>query len=141
MRFMMMVKADKNYEAGIPPKPELLAAIGNLTADMVKAGVLVQTGGLLPSSTGARIHVSRGKLGVTDGPFAETKELIGGYAIVEAASRDEAIQIGRRFMELHASVLGPSYEGECEVRQLFDGAGCSAAHDNDSRSQPTVVSN
>jgi len=141
MRFMMMVKADKNYEAGIPPKPELLAAIGKLTDDMVRAGVLVQTGGLLPSSTGARVHVSRGKLSVTDGPFAETKELIGGYAIVEAASRDEALQLGRRFMELHAAVLGPSYDGECEVRQLFDGSGCSALNGDDSRAQPTAKSN
>ena len=141
MRFMMMVKADKNYEAGIPPKPELLAAIGKLTEDMVRAGVLVQTGGLLPSSTGARVHVSRGKLSVTDGPFAETKELVGGYAIVEAASRDEAIQLGRRFMELHAAVLGPSYDGECEVRQLFDGSGCSALNGDDSRAQPTAKSN
>jgi hypothetical protein len=130
MRFMMMVKADKNFEAGVPPKPELLAAIGKLTEDRVKTGVLVQTGGLLPSSTGARVNVSRGKLSVTDGPFAETKELIGGYAIVEATSRDEVIQLGRRFMELHATVLGPSYEGECEIRQLFDGTGCGAANDH-----------
>jgi len=123
---MMMVKADRNYEAGLPPNPELLAAIGKLTDEMVKAGVLVQTGGLLPSSNGARVRVSRGTLSVTDGPFPETKELIGGYAIVEAASRDEAIQLGRRFMELHATIIGPSYDGECEIRQLFDGAGCSA---------------
>ena len=126
MRFMMMVKADRNYEAGVLPKPELLAAIGKLTDDMVKAGVLVQTGGLLPSSNGARVRVSRGTLSVTDGPFPETKELIGGYAIMEAASRDEAIQLGRRFMELHVAIIGPSYDGECEIRQLFDGAGCSA---------------
>ncbi|HKE39349.1 MAG TPA: YciI family protein, partial [Casimicrobiaceae bacterium] len=84
MRFMMMVKADRNYEAGLPPNPELLQALGKLTDDMVKAGVLVQTGGLLPSSNGARVRVSRGTLSVTDGPFPETKELIGGYAIVEA---------------------------------------------------------
>jgi hypothetical protein len=126
MRFMMMVKADRNYEAGLPPNPELLAAIGKLTDDMVKAGVLVQTGGLLPSSNGARVRVSRGTLSVTDGPFPETKELIGGYAIVEAASRDEAIELGRRFMELHASIIGPSYDGECEIRQLFDGSGCAS---------------
>ena len=124
MRFMMMMKADKNYEAGIPPSPELMAAIGKLTDDMVKAGVLVQTGGLLPSSRGARIRVSRGALTVTDGPFPETKEVIGGYAIVEAASRDEAIKLARRFMELHVAVSGPSYEGECEIRQLFDGSRC-----------------
>jgi hypothetical protein len=124
MRFMMMMKADKNYEAGIPPSPELMAAIGKLTDDMVKAGVLVQTGGLLPSSRGARIRVARGGLTVTDGPFPETKEVIGGFAIVEAASRDEAIKLARRFMELHVSVGGPSYEGECEIRQLFDGSRC-----------------
>lgn len=126
MRFMMMVKADPNYEAGVPPNPELLAAIGKLSEDMVNAGVLVQTGGLLPSSNGARVRVSRGTLSVTDGPFPETKELIGGYAIVEAVSRDEAIQIGRRFMQLHAAIIGPSYDGECEIRQLFDGPGCAA---------------
>jgi hypothetical protein len=77
MRFMIMVKADKDYEAGLPPKPELLGAIGKLSHDMVRAGVLVQTGGLLPSSRGARVRASGGKLSVTDGPFAETKELVG----------------------------------------------------------------
>ena len=126
MRFMMMVKADKNYEAGAPPSRELMAAIGKLTEDMVKAGVLVQTGGLLPSSKGARIRASSGALSVTDGPFPETKELIGGFAIVEAASKEEAIKLARRFMELHVETSGPSYEGECEIRQLFDGRQCGA---------------
>src|SRR5262245_41856439 len=107
MRFMMMVKADPNYEAGMPPNPERAAATGEHPEEMTKAGVLVQTGGLLPSSKGARVRVSRGSLSVTDGPFPETKELIGGYAIVEAASRDEAIRLGRRFMELHAKIIGP----------------------------------
>jgi hypothetical protein len=127
MRFMMMVKADSDYEAGLPPKPELLAAIGRLTNDMVKAGVLLETGGLLPSARGARVRVSGGKLTVTDGPFAETKELIGGYAIVETKSREEAVELGKQFMELHATVLGSSYNGECEVRQLFDAADCAPA--------------
>ena len=92
---------------------------------MVKAGVLLETGGLLPSSKGARVRVSGGKLTVTDGPFAETKELVGGYAIVRANSRDEAVELGKQFMAIHARVLGPSYNGECEVRQLFDDAGCA----------------
>ncbi|HEX9277837.1 MAG TPA: YciI family protein [Casimicrobiaceae bacterium] len=127
MRFMMMVKADKDYEAGLPPKPELIAAIGKLSQDMAKAGVLLDTGGLLPSSRGARVRVSGGKLSVIDGPFTETKELVGGYAIVQAKSREEAIELGKQFMELHAKVLGPSYNGECEVRQLFDGADCAPA--------------
>ena len=125
MRFMMMVKADKAYEAGLPPNPELIGAIGKLSDEMVQAGVLLETGGLLPSSRGARVRVSGGKLTVTDGPFAETKELIGGYAIVQASSREQAIELGKQFMELHARVLGPSYDGECEVRQLFDGTGCA----------------
>jgi len=126
MRFMVMVKADKDYEAGLPPKPELLAAIGKLSQDMVKAGVLLDTGGLLPSSRGARVRASGGKLSVTDGPFTETKELVGGYAIVQAQSRDEAVELGKQFMEVHVTVLGSSYNGECEIRQLFDAADCAA---------------
>jgi hypothetical protein len=124
MRFMVMVKADKDYEAGLPPKPELLAAIGKLSQDMVKAGVLLETGGLLPSTRGARVRASGGKLSVTDGPFTETKELVGGYAIVQAQSRDEAVELGKQFMEVHVTVLGSSYDGECEIRQLFDAGDC-----------------
>jgi hypothetical protein len=125
MRFMVMVKADKDFEAGLPPKPELLAAIGKLSHDMVKAGVLLETGGLLPSSRGARVRASGGKLSVTDGPFAETKELVGGYAILQAKSRDEAVELGKQFMEVHVTVLGSSYDGECEIRQLFDASDCA----------------
>jgi hypothetical protein len=122
MRFMMIVKADKNYEAGTPPKPELMAAIGKLSEEMIKAGVLLDMGGLLPSSKGARINVKQGKLIVTDGPFSEAKELIGGYAILQVKSKDEAIERGRRFMQLHADVIGPSYEGELEIRQMPEAA-------------------
>lgn len=120
MRFMMMIKADKDYEAGIPPSKELMAAIGKLTEEMMRAGVVVETGGLLPSSMGARIQIARGKLTVTDGPFGETKELIGGYAILQAGSKEEAIELGKRFMKVHSDILGLSYEGELEIRQLFD---------------------
>jgi len=118
MRFLMLVKADRDYEAGKPPSPELMAAIGGLSEEMGRAGVLLETGGLLPSFAGAKVKVAGGKLSVTDGPFAESKELIGGYAIIKAASKAEAIEHGRRFMSLHADVLGPSYEGELEIRQL-----------------------
>jgi hypothetical protein len=120
MRFMMIVKGDKNYEGGAPPKPEMVAAIGKLSEDLIKAGVLLDMGGLLPSSKGARINVNGGKLTVTDGPFSEAKELIGGYAVLQVKSREEAIERGRRFMQLHADVLGPSYEGELEIRQMHD---------------------
>ena len=120
MRFMMMVKADKNYEAGAPPSMELMAAMGKLTEDMTKAGVLLETGGLMPSSKGARLRIAEGKVTVTDGPFSEAKELIGGYAIVQVKSKKEAIELGERFLQLHAEILGPSYEGESEIRQMFD---------------------
>jgi hypothetical protein len=120
MRYMMIVKADKNYEAGNPPKPELMAAIGKLSEEMINAGVLLDMGGLLPSSKGARINVKGGKLTVTDGPFSEAKELIGGYAILQVKTREEAIERARRFMQVHADVLGPSYDGELEIRQMPD---------------------
>ena len=122
MRFMMIVKADPSYEAGRPPDPALLAAVGKLSEEMTKRGVLLQSGGLLPSAKGARVRVSRGKMTVTDGPFAETKELIGGFAILEAASKEEAIRLGKEFMQLHVDVLGQSYEGTLEVRPMFDSA-------------------
>ena len=127
MRFMMMVKADTNYEAGMPPSPELMAAIGQHTEEMVKAGVVLETGGLLPSSKGARVQVGGGRVTVTDGPFAEAKELVGGYAILRAKSKEEAIEMGTAFMRIHADVLGPSYVGQLEIRQLaaFGPDGCS----------------
>jgi hypothetical protein len=117
---MMLVKADKNYEAGLPPNPELMAAVGKLAEESAKSGTLLEIGGLLPSSTGARVKVGKGKLTVTDGPFAETKELVGGYAIFQLASKKEAIELGKGFMKVHADILGPSYEGELEIRQLAD---------------------
>ena len=92
---------------------------------MIKAGVLLETGGLLPSSMGALVRASRGKLTVTDGPFTEVKELIGGYAILRARSKEEAIELGKSFMKLHSDVLGPSYEGELEIRQMFDPSDCA----------------
>jgi hypothetical protein len=122
MRFMMIVKADPSYEAGRPPDPALIAAIGKLSGEMTRRGVLLQSGGLAPSSKGARVKVARGKLTVTDGPFAETKELIGGFAILEAASMEEAIRLGKEFMQVHVDVLGQSYEGTLEVRPMFDPA-------------------
>ena len=128
MQFMMIVNANRDYEAGRPPDPALLAAIGALGDKMAKAGVLLQRGGLLPSSKGARVRASGGRLTVTDGPFAETKELIGGFAILEAASKEEAVRLGEEFMQLHVDVLGESYEGTLEIRQMFDAAngGCAS---------------
>jgi hypothetical protein len=120
MRFMMIVKGDKDYEAGVPPRPELMAAIGGLSEEMARAGALLETGGLMPTSQGARVRVAGRKLTVTDGPFSEAKEVIGGYAIVQAKDKAEAIELGKRFMKVHADVLGPSYEGELEIRPMMD---------------------
>jgi len=120
MQFMMIVKATKNSEAGAPPNPELMAAIAKMSAEANKRGVMVAAGGLQPSSHGARIRVAGGKTFLIDGPFAETKELVGGYAIFDLKSKEEAIQMGTRFMQVHADILGPSYEGELEIRPLMD---------------------
>ncbi len=119
MRFMMFVKATKESEAGLPPDPALMEAVEKARQEAVERGEMIDTGGLAPSSMGARIRVAGGRVSVTDGPFAEAKEVIGGYAIMELPSREAAIEAGRRFMELHRDILGPGYEGELEIRQLF----------------------
>ena len=120
MRFMMLVKGNTDYEAGTPPSPALLEAIGKASEAQAAAGILLEAGGLLPSAAGALVRVERGKVKVIDGPFAEAKELIGGYAILRASSRQEAIEMGRSFMQLHVDVLGPEFSGELEIRQLYE---------------------
>ncbi len=113
MRFMIMVKGAEN--AGMPPK-ELMDGIAKLGVEATKAGVLVETGGLMPSAMGAKVRLVKGKLTVTDGPFTEAKEVIGGYAVYELPSRAEAIEWTKRFMELHRHWAG--WEGEAEIRQV-----------------------
>jgi hypothetical protein len=120
MRFLMMIKGDRNYEAGKPPDPKLMAAIGKFAQEMAPTGVYLQSEGLLPSSKGALVKASGGRLSVVDGPFPETKEVFGGLAIVQVKSKDEAIELCKRFMKIHQDVLGPTWEGESEVRQLMD---------------------
>ncbi len=134
MRFMMLVKATRDSEAGAPPNPELMAAIGRLTEEQLASGKLlamVDSGGLLPSAMGARVRLAGGRVTAVDGPFTETKELVGGYAIMEVASREDAVELGRQFMQVHAEVMGPEYEGELEIRPLFGPAdipGLAAEH-------------
>src|SRR5882724_2526762 len=120
MRYMMLVKATKDSEAGLPPNPALMAAVDKLAQEASQRGQMVEAGGLLPSSQATRIRVAIGKTSVLDGPFAETKELVGGYAVFELKSKEEAVGMGTRFMQLHADVLGSSYEGELEIRPMFD---------------------
>lgn len=123
MRFMSIVKSSEDYRLGMPPQP-LLEAIGKLGDELTRAGVMVGMGGLLPSAMGGfRVRQQGKRLSVTDGPFIEAKELIGGFAIFEVASRDEAIELAIRFMELHLEHW-PEWEGETEVRQMFEGEGC-----------------
>lgn len=118
MRFLTMIKSDESMPAG-PPPPELMAAIAELGEQATKDGTLLDTGGLLPSAAGALVRVSDGKVTVIDGPFTEAKELVGGYAMFQLRSKEEAIEAGRRFMELHARHW-PGFEGVCEVRQVMD---------------------
>jgi hypothetical protein len=113
MRFMGLLKADKHSEAGAPPSKELMEKMGKFMEEITKAGVLLATDGLQPSSKGARVRLSGGKVTVTDGPFTESKELIASYALLQVKSKEEAIEWTRRFLE----VLG---EGECEIRPLFE---------------------
>jgi hypothetical protein len=119
MRFMMMMKADKNSEAGLPPDPKLMAPMGKYVEEMIRSGAVLATGGLGPSSKGTRLVHSGGHLKHVDGPFAETKELIAGFAIIQVKSREEALEHGRRFMKVHTDALGPSWEGSCEIREVF----------------------
>jgi hypothetical protein len=116
MRFMMIVKANQDSEAGKMPSKELLAAMGKYNEELMKAGVLLDATGLHPSSKGARIKFHGWKRVVTDGPFSETKELIAGYWIIQAKSLQEAIEWAKRAPDPH----GEGQEGEIEIRQLFE---------------------
>src|SRR3954452_20923834 len=101
MRFMAIVKPGKDYEAGKPPSPGLMAAMGKLNEESVRAGIFVTGGGLLPSSQGHKLRMSAAKLTVTNGPLAEAREVTGGFAILTSASRAEAIAGARRVLEIH----------------------------------------
>jgi hypothetical protein len=118
MRYMMMVKATADYEAGMPPSPKLMEGMGKLVGEMMQAGILLAAEGLQPSSQGVRLKHARGERLVTDGPFAETKELIGGYAILRAKSKQEAIALADRMLAVHIDAGIP--ECEVEIRPLFD---------------------
>jgi hypothetical protein len=113
MRFMYLVKAC----ASAPPPQKLMEEIGKLADREVKAGRMVDMGGLMPLAMGARVRLSEGKIHVTDGPFTESKELVGGYAIMEFSTKEEALASAVEFMTLHKE-FGDGWEGECEMRQM-----------------------
>jgi hypothetical protein len=120
MRYMMIIKGDENFRASGPPPQELMDAIGKLGEDATKAGTMVSFGGLQHSSTGATLRLRGGKLTVKDGPLTEAKEVIGGFSIFNLASKEQAIEEARKFMELHRK-LWPAWDGECEVRLMYEG--------------------
>ena len=115
MKFMVMVKGPE--QAG-PPPHELMAGIAKLGQEATQAGVLVETGGLLPTARGARVRIAGGRLRVVDGPFTEAKEVIGGYAVYEVKTKEEVIEWTKRFMELHKEHW-QGWEGEAEIRQIM----------------------
>ena len=116
MRYMMFIKCSEDYRKETVPA-RLMDAMGEFINASMKRGELIDTAGLLPSRNGRRVALRDGRVTVTDGPFTETKELIGGYALVEAGSDAEALSFARRFMELHREHW-PEFAGECEVRPL-----------------------
>ena len=115
MRFMMIVKHAENSG---PPPQALMDAMETLREEAVKAGTMLGSGGLAPTAQSTRVRVSKGQLTVTDGPFTEAKEVVGGYAQFELKSKEEAVKSAVTFMELHKKHW-PGWEGETEVRQMF----------------------
>ena len=112
MRFLSMIRIQEN--TGQVPSEQLMSDMGKLIDELTRTGQLVSTAGLRPTSEGVRVRLRRGQLSTVDGPFTETKEVIGGYAILEAKSKAEAIELTRRFLKIH----GEEWDIECEVRQL-----------------------
>lgn len=113
MRFMLMHYSDEDMEAGVPPTPEAIAEIGKYMEETAKSGVLLAGEGVRPSSLGARVTVDGGKVTVTDGPFAEAKELIAGFAILDVKSKDEAIEHAKRWAKVSGST-------KIDVRQVAE---------------------
>ena len=116
MRFLIMVKATKDSEAGVMPEEKLIGQMAQYHEELAKAGMLLDGSGLHPTSKGWRIKYSGGKRALTDGPFAETKELLAGYTLIKAKSREEAIEWTKRF----PNPAGEGKDAEIEVRQLFE---------------------
>ncbi|MGH9869572.1 MAG: YciI family protein [Candidatus Polarisedimenticolia bacterium] len=116
MRFMILVKATRDSEKGAMPEEKLIASMAAFHEELAKAGMLLDASGLKPSSNSWRISYSNGKRGLIDGPFAETKELVAGYTLIQAKSREEAIEWTRRF----PNPAGEGKEAEIEVRPLYE---------------------
>lgn len=118
MRYMMFIKHTEDYKIETVPQ-SLFDAMGEFVGEAMKNGSIIDTAGLQPTAKGKRVRLAAGKISVIDGPFTETKEIVGGYALVEAKSYDEAIALATRFMDVHR-IHWPAFQGECEVRPLED---------------------
>ena len=115
MRFLSMIRVQEN--TGKQPSERLMTEMGKLMTEMKATGSLVDTAGLAPTASSKRVRLRGGKISVVDGPFAEAKEVVGGYAMLEAQSLDEAIALTQRFVELH---VADGWEIDCEVRQVYE---------------------
>jgi len=118
MRYLTFIRHPESYRSS-PPPAALMEAMGKFVERSFKDGTLVDTGGLLPSKDGVRLRLANGKLTVTDGPFSEAKEVIGGWAILRSDSKEEVLRVATEFMELHRKHW-PSFEGEAEVRPMYE---------------------
>jgi len=119
MRYMFIVRGSENLAASGPPPAALIEAIERLGEEAAKEGKMVSFGGLKPTSSGARMRITKGKIVTTDGPFTESKEVIGGFSIFNLASKEEALEEARKFTELHR-VHWPNWEGEIEIRLMYE---------------------
>jgi hypothetical protein len=119
MRYMMIVSGSESFAASGPPPAALIEAIERLGEEAAKKGTMVSFGGLHPTSSGARMRITNGKIITTDGPFTESKEVIGGFSILNVASKEEALEEARKFTELHR-VHWPRWEGEIEIRLMYE---------------------
>ncbi len=117
-KYLTFIRHPESYRDSTPP-PGMMEAMDKFIERSFKEGTLVDTGGLLPSKDGVRVRLANGKITVTDGPFSEAKEVIGGWAILKTASKAEAIRIATEFMELHRKYW-PGFEGESELRPMFE---------------------
>jgi hypothetical protein len=116
-RFLSLIRVDETDAPAEGPSPELMRRMGELLEEMTKAGVLLDTAGLTPTAQGTRVHYAGGRLSVTDGPFTESKEVIGGYALMQAKDRAEALEWTKRFLKVHED----HWTITCELREVVEG--------------------